>query len=64
MKPIPTEGLTVASVDELARKTREMMLEELISLTARARGKSVPVNAVDAQGKAGKATGVDVKGDI
>ena len=63
MKPIPTEGLTTAKVDELARKTREMMLEELISLTARARGKAVTVNAVDAQEKAGKATGVDVKGD-
>jgi lysophosphatidate acyltransferase len=59
LDPIPTEGLTSADVDELARTTRELMLKELVPLSERAQGRpmsmpgSTPVN-----GKA-TATGID-----
>ncbi|SPO01101.1 related to sn2-acylglyceride fatty acyltransferase [Cephalotrichum gorgonifer] len=39
LEPIPTKGLTAADVDDLARKTRDLMLDELVHLTAEAQGK-------------------------
>ncbi|KAH8801537.1 hypothetical protein F5884DRAFT_824607 [Xylogone sp. PMI_703] len=38
LKPIETKGLTAADVDELTRTTRELMLQEIVSLTAKDRG--------------------------
>ena len=38
LDPIPTKGLTAADVDELARTTREKMLDELVRLTAETQG--------------------------
>ena len=34
LKPIPTAHLKAADVDELTRTTRELMLKELVALTA------------------------------
>ncbi|RKU41027.1 1-acylglycerol-3-phosphate O-acyltransferase [Coniochaeta pulveracea] len=62
LDPIPTKGLTVEDVNELTRSTRELMLKELILLTAEARGSPIPTpieSAVD--GRAATATGVEVK---
>ncbi|KAJ9151793.1 1-acyl-sn-glycerol-3-phosphate acyltransferase [Pleurostoma richardsiae] len=55
LDPIPTTGLTAADVDELTRSTRELMLKELINLTAEARGEVAPIPAETV-----KASGVDV----
>ncbi|PKS10277.1 hypothetical protein jhhlp_002028 [Lomentospora prolificans] len=41
LAPIPTKGLNAADVEKLVNDTREKMLQELITLTAEARG-SVP----------------------
>ncbi|OLN83415.1 putative 1-acyl-sn-glycerol-3-phosphate acyltransferase [Colletotrichum chlorophyti] len=43
LDPIPTTGLTAADVDELTRKTRDLMLEELVSLSERAQGRPMKV---------------------
>ncbi|CAI4217954.1 unnamed protein product [Parascedosporium putredinis] len=43
LAPIPTKGLTSADVDKLMSETREKMLQELITLTAEARG-TVPAS--------------------
>lgn len=45
LDPIPTKGLTPADVDELARTTRELMLRELTTLSAQAKGHPVAVPA-------------------
>ncbi|TQW10275.1 AtaAp protein [Cordyceps javanica] len=58
LDPIPTEGLTTADVDELTRTTRELMLEELMSITAKARGQPI---AVPANISSAKSSGVDIK---
>ena len=50
MKPIPTTDLKYEDVTDLARDTRELMLKELVDLTAKQRGKPVPMpveNPVD-----------------
>ncbi|CAN8097380.1 unnamed protein product [Discula destructiva] len=56
LEPIPTKGLTPADVDELCTKTREIMLEEIIKLTYKARGQEVPMPASTV-----KASGVELK---
>ncbi|OAA56475.1 AtaAp protein [Cordyceps fumosorosea ARSEF 2679] len=58
LDPIPTKGLTSADVDELARTTRELMLKELVTLTAEARGQPI---AVPANPSSAKSSGVDVR---
>ncbi|KAI1742305.1 hypothetical protein F4680DRAFT_46075 [Xylaria scruposa] len=47
LDPIPTAGLTSEDVDELTRSTRELMLQEIIALTQKARKQpiAVPVNS-------------------
>ncbi|KID85417.1 AtaAp protein [Metarhizium guizhouense ARSEF 977] len=45
LNPIPTKGLTSADVDELTRTTRELMLTELLALTAKAQGRPVALPA-------------------
>ncbi|KAI2637412.1 1-acylglycerol-3-phosphate O [Xylaria nigripes] len=51
MDPIPTTGLTTEDVDELTRTTRELMLQEIMALTQRARNQPIamsgsPINGV------------------
>jgi lysophosphatidate acyltransferase len=41
LKPIETINLTPADVEDLTRDTRELMLNELVSLTAKARGQPI-----------------------
>lgn len=57
LDPIPTTGLTAADVDELTRKTRDLMMEELITLSEKAQGRPMRV-AHDVT--SAKATGSDV----
>ncbi|KAI1277628.1 hypothetical protein F5Y07DRAFT_81308 [Xylaria sp. FL0933] len=47
LDPIPTTGLTAEDVDELTRSTRELMLQEIVALTQKARNQpiAVPVNS-------------------
>lgn len=59
LDPIPTTGLTTADVDELTRTTRELMLRELVTLTAIARGTRVPTELE--RDRALKASGVEVQ---
>jgi lysophosphatidate acyltransferase len=59
LDPIPTKGLTTADVDELTRTTRELMLRELVTLTAKARGTRMPTT-LDRNGLV-KASGIDMK---
>ncbi|KAK1779208.1 hypothetical protein QBC45DRAFT_432750 [Copromyces sp. CBS 386.78] len=62
LDPIDTTGLTTADVDELCKKTRDLMLKELIALTAQARGESVSrVPAVDNYPSVAKTSGTDMK---
>ncbi|KAJ4391167.1 1-acylglycerol-3-phosphate O-acyltransferase [Gnomoniopsis smithogilvyi] len=56
LEPIPTKGLTAADVDQLCTKTREIMLEEIINLTYKARGQDAPIPASTI-----KASGVELK---
>ncbi|KAI0875110.1 hypothetical protein GGS24DRAFT_310994 [Hypoxylon argillaceum] len=43
LDPIPTAGLTAEDVDELTRSTRELMLQEILSLTQKARNQPIAV---------------------
>ena len=61
LDPIPTTGLTAADVDELARSTRALMLDELYALTEKARGQSLPRPQDDAMNGAAKTTGSDAR---
>jgi lysophosphatidate acyltransferase len=61
LDPIPTTGLTPADVDELARTIRELMLEELLALTAEARGLLASAPAKTKENGAVKASGVDTR---
>ncbi|KAK0748809.1 hypothetical protein B0T21DRAFT_407292 [Apiosordaria backusii] len=63
LDPIPTTGLTSADVDELTRETREVMLKEMIALTEKARGKTVPqaVPILRQQNGVIKASGSDMR---
>ncbi|KAI0386251.1 acyltransferase-domain-containing protein [Hypomontagnella monticulosa] len=45
LDPIPTTGLTSEDVDELTRNTRELMLQEIVALTQKARNKPVAMPA-------------------
>ncbi|KAJ8122020.1 hypothetical protein ONZ43_g1677 [Nemania bipapillata] len=47
LDPIPTTGLTAEDIDELTRSTRELMLQEIISLTRKARNQrtAVPISS-------------------
>ncbi|KAF4465366.1 1-acyl-sn-glycerol-3-phosphate acyltransferase [Fusarium albosuccineum] len=61
LDPIPTKDLTAADVDELTRTTREAMLNELVTVTAKARGQPVAVPATIPD-STGKSTGIDTNG--
>ena len=61
LPPIPTTGLTAADVDDLAQKTRQAMLEELVRITRKARGEGMAMSAsIDGQA-AGMSTGASVE---
>ncbi|KAL2213357.1 acyltransferase-domain-containing protein [Sarocladium strictum] len=45
LEPISTKGLTAADVEELTRATRDSMLNEITTLTAKARGQPIAVPA-------------------
>ncbi|RDW65259.1 1-acyl-sn-glycerol-3-phosphate acyltransferase [Coleophoma crateriformis] len=45
LEPIPTKNLTAADVEDLTRDTRELMLREIISLTAKQQGKPIAMSA-------------------
>jgi lysophosphatidate acyltransferase len=62
LKPIPTKGLTAADVEELTRTTRELMLNELVTVTAKARGQPVAVPASLSNSTTGKSSAIDTNG--
>lgn len=62
LKPIETKGLTAANVEDLTRDTRELMLRELLVLTARQRGqpvREVPYTANNSEDGVVKASGTE-----
>jgi len=61
LDPIPTTGLTAADVDELTRTTRELMLKELVTITAEARGSPVALPAHTEKNGVAKASGAQIK---
>ncbi|KAK3391740.1 hypothetical protein B0T20DRAFT_64002 [Sordaria brevicollis] len=62
LDPIDTTGLTTADVDELCKNTRDLMLKELVALTAKARGQPVAqVPVVDNHPSVAKTSGTDMK---
>ncbi|RMJ08826.1 hypothetical protein CDV36_011548 [Fusarium kuroshium] len=61
LEPIPTKGLEAADVDELTRTTRELMLEELVSLTAKVRGQPIAMPATNGN-STGKSSSIDTNG--
>ncbi|RSM03081.1 hypothetical protein BHE90_009609 [Fusarium euwallaceae] len=61
LEPIPTKGLEAADVDELTRTTRELMLDELVSLTAKVRGQPIAMPATNGN-STGKSSSVDTNG--
>lgn len=61
LKPIETKGLTAADVDSLTQTVRESMLEELMALTAKARGEPIVMPAQNQGAGVVKATGVKVQ---
>ncbi|KAL2201574.1 hypothetical protein P885DRAFT_26926 [Corynascus similis CBS 632.67] len=61
LDPIPTTGLTSADVDELTRSTRNLMLNELYTLTEKARGQPVAKAELEGNNGVTKVTGADMK---
>ncbi|KYK60218.1 AtaAp protein [Drechmeria coniospora] len=59
LDPIPTKGLTSADVDELSRTTRELMLKELIILSAEAKGQPIPDSGPLNGSPVATSTGID-----
>ncbi|GKU01904.1 1-acyl-sn-glycerol-3-phosphate acyltransferase [Fusarium langsethiae] len=62
LKPIPTKGLTAADVEELTRTTRELMLNELVTVTAKARGQPMAVPASFDNSTTGKSSAINTNG--
>lgn len=59
LDPIPTTGLTTADVDELTRSTRELMLKELVALSAKAQKRPMAMPASNGRDGVVKASGAD-----
>lgn len=57
LKPIETKNFTASDVEGLARDVRTLMLEEMVSLTANARGEPVAIPAQDLSDGVIKASG-------
>jgi len=61
LKPIETKNLTAADVEDLTRNTRELMLKELVGLTAKARGRPVAMPADTLGDGVVKASGAEAR---
>jgi lysophosphatidate acyltransferase len=61
LEPISTKGLTTADVDKLANDVRELMLREIVSLTAEVRNTPIAMSAAQDRSATGKSTGLDHK---
>jgi hypothetical protein len=61
LKPIETKNLTAADVDDLARGTRELMLQEIVKLTAKARGTTIAMPTQNSGDGIIKASGNEIK---
>jgi lysophosphatidate acyltransferase len=59
LKPIETKDLKPSDVDDLARDIREVMLKELVALTAKARGRPVAMPAQNPGDGVVKASGAE-----
>jgi lysophosphatidate acyltransferase len=59
LKPIETKNLKPSDVEDLARDTRELMLREIVSLTAKARGRPVAMPAHKSGDGVVKASGTE-----
>jgi lysophosphatidate acyltransferase len=59
LKPIETKGLQAADVEDLTRDTRELMLDEMIALTEKERGRPVSVPSREKGAKVVKASGAE-----
>lgn len=57
LPPIETDGLTAADVDALTSRTRELMLRELVALTAEERARQAV--GAGAEVETSSASGVD-----
>ena len=58
LKPIATSKFTQPDVEDLTRDTRELMLNELIAITAKSRGLPIAMQATH-RDEVLKASGVD-----
>jgi lysophosphatidate acyltransferase len=58
LKPIETKNLTAADVEDMTRDTLDLMLKEIIDLTAKQREKSVSVSSANGKERVVKASGV------
>lgn len=61
LKPIETKNLTAADVDTLTQNVRELMLNELLSLTAKARGQPIAMPAQKSGDGVVKASGAKIQ---
>jgi len=59
LKPIETKNLTPTDVEDLARVTRELMLDELIQLTSKARGHPIAMPSQSSGDGVVKASGAE-----
>ncbi|PMD55173.1 1-acyl-sn-glycerol-3-phosphate-acyltransferas-like protein [Hyaloscypha bicolor E] len=59
LKPIETKGLKTSDVEDLTRDTRELMLREMVSLTAKARGQPVAMPVQSSGDGVVKASGAE-----
>ncbi len=59
LKPIETKGLKTSDVEDLARDTRDLMLREMVSLTAKARGRPIAMPAQKSGDGVVKASGAE-----
>ena len=59
LPPIDTTKLKASDVEDLARDTRELMLKEIVQLTAKQRGRPVAMPARIPGDDIAKASGVD-----
>lgn len=59
LKPIETKNLTPSDVESLARDTRELMLNELVKITSKARGRPIAMPLKDTSYGVVKASGAE-----
>jgi len=59
LKPIETKNLKPADVEDLARDTRELMLREMVDLTAKQRGHLMEMPARNLADGVVKTSGVE-----